>query len=80
MSRSQASSPMDPAIVATYEEADDTVDGILTDPAKAIEFAQAVKRKLPAGYAAEDREILQRMLTLRKKGEKSGGLPRTKPR
>ena len=80
MSQSQASSPLDSAIAAVYEQVGETVDGILTDPAKAVEFARAVNRKLPKDCAAGESEILQRMLTLRKRGEKAGGLPRTSAR
>lgn len=68
---------LDDAVVDAYRNQANTVDEILTDPSVAIKFADTVKAKLPCDGAPEDRVILRRLITLRKRGEDRGGLPRT---
>lgn len=63
---------LDDAVIDVYCQRADTVDDILTDPPEAKAFADAVRAKLPPELAKDDRTILRRLITLRKR---RGGLP-----
>lgn len=67
-----SAAPIDDAIVETYRQCTETVDDILTDPQNARAFADAVRARLPAGASSDDRTILRRLITLRKR---RGALP-----
>ena len=60
---------------AEYSASGYTVDDILVDPPVALEFARKVNEQIGDGYAAVA-PVLRRLLTLRKRGERRGGLPR----
>jgi len=71
------SSPLDAAIHQTYRDVDLSVDDILVDPAQSTSFAQAVLSAIaPTGDEASIPDVLRRLITLRKRGEDKGGLPR----
>ncbi len=66
---------LDELIRSTYAGFPGTVDDIVCDPTEATRFATDVQRHV----SADTKVILRRLMTLRKRGSKPGGLPR-KPR
>mgnify|MGYP001286575332 CR=1 FL=1 len=64
------------AIRKAYIEFDVPADRIVEDDAKARAFVRLVNTKLPDGVRLNVVSCNSRMLSLRKKGENKGGLPR----
>ncbi|NLY01799.1 MAG: hypothetical protein GXY83_37415 [Rhodopirellula sp.] len=60
-----------------YLERGLSVDDILTDLDEAAGFARSVNERLPIGERQPSSVILRRLITLRKRGQDRGGLPRS---
>ena len=67
---------VDEIIRAKYQEFATPVDPILADANLAEEFAGMVNAELPADEQVEVKWLNWRLMTLRKRGEAKGGLPR----
>ena len=63
-------------IIEQYAQFNLPADRIIADPATAARFADAVNSSLPQGHRFDIPALNQRLLTLRKRGEARGGLPR----
>lgn len=70
----QMSRDLDEVIRSTYEGFPGTVDDIVCDPVEATRFATAVEGSV--SVSIETKVVLRRLMTLRKRGNKEGGLPR----
>jgi hypothetical protein len=69
---------MDAAIHTIYRRIDRSVDDILVQPGESEAFARAVLGQI--GHPDDSSSIstvLRRLITLRKRGEAKGGLPRS---
>jgi len=67
---------LDSVIVTEYVEFDTPADKIVADPGVSAEFTGKVNSKLPAVQRVDPATVNWRLLTLRKRGEDNGGLPR----
>lgn len=65
---------LDDVIRRRYFEQPFSVDELLCRPDEATEFAEGVRSQLEAPLPISD--VLHRALTLRKRGQGKGGLPR----
>ncbi len=80
MRASVRNSSLDAIVAARYRgylERGLSVDDILTDPDEAAGFARSVNERLPIGERLPSSVILRRLITLRKRGQDRGGLPRS---
>ena len=71
---------LDSVIVEQYVRFDTPADQIVADPEVSAEFTHKVNSKLPAVQRVDPATINWRLLTLRKRGEDKGGLPRLERR
>jgi|GEM_PF-545489 len=67
---------VDTVIRQKYEFFDTPVDQIVSDESLAKKFAKLVNAELPDSDKVELTWLKQRLLSLRKRGEDKGGLPR----
>jgi hypothetical protein len=67
---------IDEAIVSLYPEFDVPVDEILRDPAVTEEFVRQLTARMGLRQKLHIPTVNLRLLTLRKRGEANGGLPR----
>jgi len=67
---------LDQVIRAEYKRFDTPVDQIVSNPELAGEFTASVKAKLPADGEVDIATVNWRLMTLRKRGQDKGGLPR----
>lgn len=63
--------------LALAQKHDVGADKLVTDSQLSAEFIREVQRALPANQKADADTIRWRTLTLRKRGEEKGGLPKT---
>lgn len=69
---------VDDAVRDCYAEQTRSVDEILCDPEVAAEFADHISVRCAANLTRK--EILKRLITLRKRGQVHGGLPPCRPK
>ena len=67
---------LDDVICESYVEFKTPVDRIVASPALSKEFASLVNSQFPRGERRDVETINWRLMTLRKRGEDKGGLPR----
>ncbi len=67
---------IDEAVRAAYLQGRTSADEILVDDEEGRRFVEEVKRRLPPDVQIPVKEIKRRLLTLRRRGEARGGLPR----
>ena len=72
-SMSEATPQLDAAVRAAYDEQPHAVDRILTNPEHRQRFLRSVARLCEE---ARERQVLEHLERLRKKGAAKGGLPR----
>lgn len=73
-------SVLDDVIRAEYPRFDVPADQIVADDSIADAFASRVGSMLPATIPVDTTTVRRRLLTLRKRGEHNGGLPRLRRR
>ena len=71
---------LDSVIVTEYVPFDTPADKIVADPEVSAEFTNKVNSHLPAAGRVNPATVNWRLLTLRKRGEDKGGLPRLERR
>jgi len=67
---------IDQAIVEVYASFPHAADAIVSSPDRSAEFADQVNSRLSEDEQCAVEAINKRLLTLRKRGEDKGGLPR----
>jgi len=67
---------LDDVIRAEYRRFGTPVDRLVSDPHLAAEFAKMVKARMPADGEMDVASINWRLMSLRKRGQDNGGLPR----
>ena len=67
---------LDSVIRAEYRRFGMPVDRLVSDPHLAAKFASVVNAKMPADGETDVASISWRLMSLRKRGEDKGGLPR----
>ncbi len=70
------SQDLDDVIRRQYQSFNTPVDQLVSDPAMAEEFAELVRADFSSDGEIDIRTVNRRLLTLRKRGEEKGGLPR----
>lgn len=71
---------LDSVIVTEYVQFGTPADKIIADPNVSAEFTSRVNSKLSADQRVDTATVNRRLLTLRKRGEEKGGLPRLERR